>query len=244
MVTTDTNQNISGLKNIKNELQITPQTGSQMYHGIQYINKDVTYDQTPSTSIGDGGFQIADKNGVWYSIFSVERITNGEIRTKVQGKGVDNTQHRLQLCSYSDGTACSRTDYRNPPLLADEIITKGNLEGSDHTFTGINTFNTVKFNSNPQKIYNGSIDERPSQYVVCGDIQFMDNSNAVMGFLRRDKTATNERTLVYTRAKIGNDFIGGRLMIEVTPQGIVVLSIAKETNTATTQTYEIWRSTQ
>lgn len=83
------------IKNINNNVAVRLQT------------TNIAYNETITTNGGMGHYDVLDKNGDWIAIFGTEKYTDGRNQAKMQVKGIDGTQARVNLRVYADGkTGC------------------------------------------------------------------------------------------------------------------------------------------
>lgn len=77
-------------------------------YGYIVKNTDYAYDELPSENHSLGTYNIVDKNNTWTTLFGFEKYTDGRNLAKVQVRGVDGTQARMQVWVDKSGNSfCS-----------------------------------------------------------------------------------------------------------------------------------------
>lgn len=77
-------------------------------YGYIVKNTDYAYDELPSENHSIGTYNIVDKNDAWTTLFGFEKYTDGRNLAKVQVRGVDGTQARMQVWVDKSGNSfCS-----------------------------------------------------------------------------------------------------------------------------------------
>lgn len=75
-------------------------------------NTAIAYTDVPSSNGGIDAYRVLDKNGIWYSIFGVERYTDGRVQAKMQVKGVSGNNCRINLVKASNDIEYATAPFR------------------------------------------------------------------------------------------------------------------------------------
>jgi len=113
---------------------------------LDVLNKNLTKGYMNYSTISSLSFSAND--GLVAQVYGLRSTPQGVGTTYAilaslnkDATNVDNGA-QFQVIHQDNGTMYCTAPYRTSSLTVNDVITKGNLEGSDHTFTGINTVPT------------------------------------------------------------------------------------------------------